>query len=100
MATPSMQVALGVPAPSPPRLLTDNLSNQRVATNSGSAARSRHFLIRYKCLQARQSEGECDVVFTPDPSMPSDFLTKWIDSVKFRASLLYARGQRVASGIF
>ena len=54
----------------------------------------------FKCLQARQSEGECDVVFTPDPSMPSDFLTKWIDSVKFRASLLYARGQRVASGIF
>ena len=96
----TVQVALGVPSSSPPRLITDNLSNQRVATNSGSATRSRHFLIRYRCLQARQEGGECSVEFTPDASMPADFLTKWINAVKFRASLLYARGSRVMSGVF
>ena len=93
----TVQVALGVPSPSPPRLITDNLSNQRVATNSGSASRSRHFLIRYKCLQVRQSGGECDVTFTPDADMPADFLTKWINAVKLRESLMYARGDRSSS---
>ena len=96
----TVQVALGVPSSTPPRLITDNLSNQRVATNSGSATRSRHFLIRYYCLQTRQDAGECDVAFTPDGSMAADFLTKWINAMKFRASLRYASGSRVKSGVF
>ena len=94
----TVQIALGVPSTLPPRLLTDNLSNQRVATNSGSASRSRHFLIRYKCLQARQNGGGCDVVFTPDADMTADFLTKWINAMKLRLSLLYARGARPRPG--
>ena len=89
-----IQIAMGVPSTSVVRLLTDNLSNMRVATNSGSSARSRHFLIRYECLKMRQANGECDVVFTPDPSMPSDFLTKWISALKANASIRYASGQR------
>ena len=96
----TVQVALGVPSSTPPRLITDNLSNQRVATNSGSATRPRHFLIRYYCLQARRDAGECDVAFTPDDSMAADFLTEWINAVKVRASLRYARGSRVESGVF
>jgi len=37
---------------------------------------------------------------TPACCMPADFLTNWINAVKFRASVLYARGSRVMSGVF
>ena len=84
----------------PPRLLIADLSTRRVPTNSGSASQLRHFLIRYKCLQARLSGGECDVTFTPDASMLADFLTEWMHAVKLRRSLmrslLCARGIRAS----
>ena len=89
-----IQIALGVPSVSIVRLITDNLSNMRVATNSGSSARSRHFLIRYECLKTRQANGECDVLFTHDPSMPTDSLTKWVSAVKASASIGDAKGER------
>jgi len=94
--SPSLRPPVPRPPPEPPPVLdiTDNLSNMRVTTNSGSSARSRHFLIRYECLKTRQANGECDVLFTHDPSMPTDSLTKWVSAVKASASIGDAKGER------
>ena len=84
--------ALGVPPKEPTRLLTDNLSNQRVAQNASSAVNSRYFLIRSTCLHQRVTDGELTVLYVPDPENPSDFLTKFIDASKTNASVAYAAG--------
>ena len=73
-------------------MLTDNLSNQRVAQNASSAVNSRYFLIRSTCLHQRVTDGELTVLHVPDPENPSDFLTKFIDATKTNASVNYAAG--------
>ena len=73
-------------------MLTDNLSNQKVATAAKAAANSKHFLIRMTCLHRRAAEGEVTVLWVADPENPSDFLTKWIPTAKFEASVRYAMG--------
>jgi hypothetical protein len=85
--------ALGVPQTKATRILTDNLSNQRVAQNANSAASSRFFLIRSTCLHQRITDGELTVLHVPDPQNPSDFLTKFIEAKKTKESVEYATGK-------
>ena len=59
--------ALGNAAAAATRLLTDNLSNQRVARNANSAVASRYFLIRSTCLHQRITDGELTVGHVVDP---------------------------------
>ena len=88
-----VHAALGVPIDGATMLLTDNLSNQRVAQNAQSSARSRYYLIRSTCLHQRVADGEINVVYVPDAENPSDFLTKSIPEAKTEASICYAIGQ-------
>ena len=88
--------ALGVPVDGPTMLLTDNLSNQRVAQNAQSSARSRYYLIRSTCLHQRVADGSISVAHIPDAENPSDFLTKSIPSDKTEASIRYALGRHPA----
>ena len=81
---------LGVNLEQPTVLLTDNKANLLVATNTASATRSRHFLRRYVALQQRLAAGECQLIKVPDPHMPADFLTKWINREKLKQSVRYA----------
>ena len=76
----------------PTLLLTDNLANQRVATNIGNAANSRHFAIRYTITQQYQSEGELSVVHLKEAENPSDFLTKTVKTDKIETSVRYLAG--------
>ena len=74
------------------RLLTDNLSNQRVCQNANSAVATRSFLIRSTCLHQRITDGDLTVGHIPDPENPSDFLTKIIGATKTATSAAYASG--------
>ena len=74
------------------RLLTDNLSNQRVCQNANSAVSTRSFLIRSTCLHQRITDGDLTVAHIPDPENPSDFLTKIIGAAKTATSVAYASG--------
>lgn len=85
--------ALGVPQDGPTLLMTDNLTNMRVAQNAQSAARSRFFLIRSVCLHQRITDGDLQVVHVPDPENPADFLTKFIGGQKTEASAAYCAGR-------
>ena len=75
-------------------LLTDNLSDQKVSASAKAAARTRspsphpHVTCRHR----RVAEGEIEVAWGPDPENSSDFLTKWIPTAKFEASVKYAMG--------
>ena len=88
-----VEAALGVPSSCPTTLLTDNLATQRVAQNAQAAARSRHFLIRLRCVHQRIADGAIRVWHIPDPVNPSDFLTKAIGTTKTNASIAYAMGK-------
>ena len=90
--------AFGVLDDTPTLLTTDNLSNQKVGSGVGSPTRSKHFLRRYFALQQRIAGGELALKYTPDPSMPADFLTKWIPRPKLLRSLAYATNSRHAVG--
>lgn len=87
--------ALGAQVMKATRILTDNLSNQRVAQNAQSAQSSRFFLIRSTCLHQRITDGELTVLHVPDPQNPSDFLTKLVDETKTTASIAYASGKKL-----
>ena len=84
--------ALGVPIDGATTLLTDNLSNQRVAQNAQSSSRSRYYLIRSACLHQRVADGEITVAHVRDEENPADFLTKTIPSAKTEDSICYALG--------
>ena len=85
--------ALGAMIHTATRILTDNLSNQRVAANAQAASASRFFLVRSTCLHQRITDGDITVLHVPDPQNPSDFLTKFIDTKKTEASIRYASGK-------
>ena len=89
-----VQHALGTPPRKPTLLLTDNLSNQRVAQSAKAAQNSRHFLVRMTCLHQRVADGELVTAWVADPQNPSDFMTKWIPQAKFNASVRYAMGHK------
>jgi hypothetical protein len=81
---------LGVARDGPTLLTTDNLANQRVGAGLGGPTRSRHFLRRYFALKQRLQRGEVTLRYTPDASMPADFLTKWIPREKLERSIAFA----------
>ena len=89
---------LGITPDKPTVLMTDNLSNQKVAAAAKAAANSKHFLIRMTCLHRRAADGEVTVLWVADPENPADFLTKWIPATKFEASVKYAMGTTPGSG--
>ena len=82
-----------MPAAKATIVLTDNLSNQRVAQNAQSSNASRYYLIRSTCLHQRVEDGDVTVLYVPDPQNPSDFLTKFIGTAKTAASIAYASGK-------
>ena len=69
-------LALSVPDSTPTLLATENLANGQVVADSRSAARSRHFLIRYDSTKEREQEGIIAVIHVPDAHMLADYLTK------------------------
>jgi hypothetical protein len=88
----TVERALGCPSEEPALLLTDSLSNQRVVTNSGSAAQARHLLAHMEGLKARQDAKILRVAHITDPENVSDFLTKGCDANKRERSVRYALG--------
>ena len=80
----------------PTKILTDNLSNQKVCQNAQSSANSRYYLVRATCLHQRVADGEIKVVHVNDPQMPADFLTKAIPLAKTEQSIVYATGAATA----
>jgi hypothetical protein len=91
----TVEAALGVPPTEPTLLITDSLSNQRVAMNAGSAANSRHLLIIYEAMMTRVALGQIVVAHVFDPENASDFLSKptsMLTAQKFEASVAYAAG--------
>ena len=87
--------SLGAPCSGATLVVTDSLSNERVANNSLSASRCKHLLLRYEMLKARISAGEIAVMHVPDTENPSDFLTKWVPIAKLKRSLAYVGGREV-----
>mmetsp|Transcript_19180 Transcript_19180/g.39137 ORF Transcript_19180/g.39137 Transcript_19180/m.39137 type:complete len:261 (+) Transcript_19180:882-1664(+) len=89
--------ALGAAEQAPTRILTDNLSNQRVAANAQSASASRFFLVISTWLHQRIIDGEITVLHVPDPQNPSDFLTKFINMKKTEESIRYTSGKALGA---
>ena len=69
---------------------TDNKAHMLVANSAGSSVRSRHFLKKYTIMQERIKRIEIECGHVKDPENPADFLTKWINSDKFKRSVAYA----------
>jgi hypothetical protein len=86
----AIEVALGNADDFPTLVTTDNSANQLVAQGESSAARSRHALRRYLIIQQRIASGDIVIRHVPDTENPADFLTKWVDRVKFEKSIEYA----------
>ena len=92
----SVLTALGVPPDGPTLLITDSRSNNLVANNAGSSARSRHYLRMYRRLQQRMASDEIVVKYVPDREMPADVLTKFVDKGKFERCNAYLCGMRAS----
>ena len=86
--------ALGVPCVGPTFLASDNKANMLVSNSSGSAARSRHFLRMYTMMQERIENGDIAVGHVHDAENPADYLTKWVNKSKFKASDIYMSNWR------
>ena len=84
--------AMGETIDAPTRIITDSLSGARVINNVQSAGRSRPFLWRSAVIQDMCAKGEIRVLHVPDADNPADFLTKWVSTVKVRASTRYTSG--------
>ena len=79
----------------PVPLATDNLGNKQVVKYEGSAARSRHFLVRYDAIKMREEQGIICTQHVPDEHMPADFLTKWVGMQKLRRCLAYVTNSKM-----
>jgi hypothetical protein len=75
---------------------TDNKANLLIATETGTASRSKHALRRYLVLQQAIRDGHVTMGHIPDEENPSDFLTKFINAKKFAASIEYCTNSRNA----
>jgi hypothetical protein len=99
----TVERALGCATGKPVAVITDSLSNMRVANNSGSAAQSRHLLERYTAMKSRQDADIIATVHCNDPGMPADPFSKATAPKKREQAIRYALGnsiaqQRAASG--
>ena len=87
---------LGVPPTGPTLLVTDSKAGMLVINNSGSSARSRHYLRMYRILQQRIGNDHIRVKHVPDCENPADVMTKWVDKSKFERCIAYLSGERRA----
>ena len=44
----------------------------------------------------KTASGEVTLRYIPDPQMPADFLTKWLDATKTEKSIAYATNSRAS----
>lgn len=91
----TIERAFGIERHHPVPLATDNLGNKQVVKYEGSAARSRHFLVRYDAIKMREEQGIIRTQHVPDEHMPADFLTKWVGLAKLRRCLAYVTNSRM-----
>jgi hypothetical protein len=96
MSTQAISTALGCPIVGPTFMGTDNKANLLIATETGTASRSKHALRRYLVLQQAIRDGHVTMGHIPDEENPSDFLTKFINAKKFAASIEYCTNSRNA----
>ena len=95
-----IEAALGVPPKAPTRIITDSLSNQRVASGNGTSTNSRHFLLRYELLLEHVQAGHLDIVYTTDAENPADYLSKFVPPAKQLTSARYSAGRATAAAGF
>ena len=84
----------------PTRIITDSLSNQRVASGNGTSTNSRHFLLRYELLLEHVQAGHLDIVYTTDAENPADYLSKFVPPAKQLTSARYSAGRATAAAGF
>ena len=90
--TPTEAEAVGGPVP----VGTDNRANMLLSSGEGAPSRMRHAIRRFSVFVQRVQRGECLLRHVPDPGNASDFLTKFVDKQKYRAS--HKASQRWISG--
>ena len=71
---------------------TDNRANQLLSSGEGAPSRMRHAIRRFKVFAQRVERGECALRHVPDPGNASDFMTKFVDKKKYKASKRWAMG--------
>ena len=74
---------LGIPPQGPTFVGSDNRANMLIASGRALPARSKHCLRRYTTFLERVKMGDCVVGHVKDKDMPSDFLTKFSESVDY-----------------
>ena len=70
-----------------------------VGSGASAPTRSRHFIRRYYALRQRIESQEVVLKHVNDPSMPADYMTKWVATAKLNSSLDYATNRRHAVGL-
>jgi hypothetical protein len=73
---------------------SDGRTNVLLATESGAAKQSKHFVRRYNITKQRQRDGDTLVGHISDAESPADFLTKWVSAAKFAASVAYVTNSK------
>jgi len=81
--------ALGEPIEDPILICTDSISNALASKGQAPSTRVKHMLRKWQNLQMRVKRALVRVLHVGDPSMPVDFLTKWVTLKKVNASVIY-----------
>ena len=92
----AVENGLGVRRDYPYLVTTDNKGNQLVSNGESSASRCRHQLRRWWIISQRINAGSIKMRSVPTAECPADFLTKFIDGAKAKASLEYATNSAAA----
>ena len=71
---------------------TDNKANQLLSSGEGAPSRMRHCIRRFKVFAQRVAAGECILRHVPDAGNAADFLTKFVDKAKMKASQRWVSG--------
>ena len=58
----------------------------------------KHAIRRFKVFAQRVARGECELSHVPDPGNAADFLTKFVDKSKYKASQRWASGAGADAG--
>ena len=83
---------LGIVMDQPTVVGTDNRANQLLSSGEGAPTRMKHCIRRFKVFVQRVASGECTLIHVPDTQNPADYLTKFVDEKKYRASDEWATG--------
>ena len=86
-------IVLGIVDPEHPTLLVcDNKQTVDIINGSCGPRRIKHAMRRFVITMQRVADGLLTLSHVPDADNPVDFLTKWIPSAKFKASVDYLCG--------